>query len=49
MHDPIEVLKEVRQRLLIDIDDKGEPKSSMSELIKMWDNVNNILKYNNAL
>ena len=38
-----ELLTEVRFRLLLDIDTDGEPRSSMAELLKMWDKVNKAL------
>lgn len=34
------LLKEVRKRLLFDVDDNGHPKSTMTDLMNMWDNVN---------
>ena len=39
----VELLTEVRQRLLIDLDDNGEPRSSMADLMQMWDKVNKVL------
>ena len=38
-----ELLTEVRFRLLVDIDHEGEPRSSMTELLDMWDKVNKAL------
>jgi len=38
-----ELLTEVRFRLLVDIDQDGEPRSSMAELLEMWDKVNKAL------
>ena len=38
-----ELFTEVRFRLLVDIDEDGEPRSSMAELLEMWDNVNKAL------
>jgi hypothetical protein len=34
------LLKEVRKRLLFDVDDNGHPKSTMTDLMNMWDNIN---------
>ena len=34
------LLNKIRSRLLYSLDSDGEPKSSMSELMKMWENVN---------
>ncbi len=34
------LLKEIRLRLLYDIDEDGQPKSSMVDLLKMWEKVN---------
>lgn len=45
--DAFELLKEIRQRLLLDINENGEPNSSMEELFGMWDKVNMILTANN--
>ena len=42
----VELLTEVRHRLLVDIDQDGEPRSSMAELLAMWDKVNNALNLN---
>ena len=39
-----ELLTEVRFRLLVDIDQDGEPRSSMAEIIEVWDKVNKALK-----
>lgn len=45
--DVFELLTEIRQRLLIDINENGEPNSSMNELFQMWDRVNTALTANN--
>lgn len=34
------MLKEIRLRLLYDIDEDGQPKSSMVDLLKMWEKLN---------
>lgn len=39
----ISILKELRQRLLYDIDENGQPRSTISSLLTMWDKVNDIL------
>ena len=39
----VELLTEVRFRLLFDMDNEGEPRSSMAELLGMWDKVNKAL------
>jgi hypothetical protein len=39
----VELLTEVRQRLLVDLGEDGEPRSSMAELMAMWDKVNEAL------
>jgi hypothetical protein len=39
----VELFTEVRFRLLVDIDQDGEPRSSMAELLEMWDKVNKAL------
>jgi hypothetical protein len=39
-----ELLTEIRFKLLVDIDQDGEPRSSMAELLEMWDKVNKALK-----
>ena len=38
-----ELLTEVRFRLLFDMDNEGELRSSMAELLGMWDKVNKAL------
>lgn len=38
-----ELLTEIRLRLLINIDTDGNPRSSMTELLEMWDKVNKAL------
>jgi hypothetical protein len=43
LEEAVELLTEVRQRLLIDLDDNGEPRSSMADLMQMWDKVNKVL------
>lgn len=42
----VELLTELRFRLLVDIDEDGEPRSSMVELLEMWDKVNKVLHIN---
>ena len=37
------LLTEIRQRLLFDVDENGEPRSSMVELMEMWVKVNDFL------
>ena len=34
------LLKEARMRLLVDIDEDGESNSSITDLVKMWDSIN---------
>ena len=43
LEDMINLLREVYQRMLIDIDENGEPKSSIKELIIMWEKVDKYL------
>ena len=38
-----QLLTEIRQRLLFDVDENGEPRSSISELMSMWFKVNDFL------
>lgn len=41
------LLKEAKEKLLFGLDDDGQPKCSMSELIDFWDRVNAHLKETN--
>lgn len=40
----IELLKEIRTRLLFDLDSEGEPNSSIVDLMAMWDKVNKAIQ-----
>ena len=39
----VDVLKEVQQRLWYDTDSEGQPKSSITDIVEMWDKVNKVL------
>lgn len=41
--EPLALLREVRQRLLFGLDGEGEIASSMTDLMDMWERVNNVL------
>ena len=52
MNELINLLKEIKHRLLIDVDENGEPKSSMDDLLKMWEKVDeaeNKFKVSNSI
>ena len=46
MNELINLLKEIKQRLLIDVDENGEPKSSIDDLLKMWEKVDEVILNN---